>query len=261
MKIKSSPDVSALVTQLFGEDIIDKIISPDLDQKLLNNLENTLTEIILFKNKLINNHNPSIDHEQENLFNKNFSNKNISHQNNLTNLIIENNDYPEKKNFYIKKNIQNINNGNFNLNSNPRSNLNSNILLENNLLLKRSNSKYSINSINNTSKLSRSKSKGKRDFFEDLNENPSDFQNVLRKYKGDREGYKIFKNYFNKIGGFFDPSLQKGGLSTEDLKRRTRANSKPRQDRYNFNKEFDYNNDHSGVNSNINQSHITNYRK
>ena len=261
MKIKSSPNVSALVTQLFGEDIIDKIISPDIDEYLLNKLENTITEITLLKNKLINNHNPPINHEQENLYNKNFINKNNFNQNNLKNLIIENNDYPEKENFYIKKNIQKINNRNLNLNSNHRSNLNSNILLENNLLLKRSNSKYSINSINNTSKLSRSKSKGKIDFFEDLNENPSDFQNVLRKYKGDREGYKVFKNYFNKIGGFFDPSLQKGGLSTEDLKRRTRPNSKPRQDRYNFNKEFDYNNDHSGLNSYIDQSHITNYRK
>lgn len=45
VKIKTVEDISSIVYHLFGEDILDQLISPDVDEELIEKVENTIEEI------------------------------------------------------------------------------------------------------------------------------------------------------------------------------------------------------------------------
>ncbi len=51
MKIKGCEDTSSILTKIYGENLIDKVISPDLEENILNEMEKTILEIQIFKQK------------------------------------------------------------------------------------------------------------------------------------------------------------------------------------------------------------------
>jgi beta-glucosidase-like glycosyl hydrolase len=91
--------------------------------------------------------------------------------------------------------------------------------------MRRSASKSSLNLTKN----SQSKSKSKIDFFEDIPKDEMKFEQILRKYGGRKVSGKVFMNYSKQRGEFFDPTLQKGGVSSLNVKDQLRrSNSKNR---------------------------------
>ncbi len=51
VKIRTVEDISALVFHLFGEDVLDRIISPDADEELIEKVEATIQEVERLMNK------------------------------------------------------------------------------------------------------------------------------------------------------------------------------------------------------------------
>lgn len=314
LKIKSCPETSSIITQIFGDDILERIISPDFDNRLIDEVEQTIFEINQAK---------SIDDKEKNdvyeNYNNNYDSNNFMNNNDKNNTIQENDEnytYEGNKNdqninfdnFPIHNNIQyhtlqpnqsiNTNNKNKNLSSyrnksnlesknynignnskfnnktenvnntltnkkencyeipqisnNKSSNqLNNNSNQSYNLNHNRNNSlngnfqfdflsKYSIDlntdkslvkisgtkSIKNLNK-SNSKIFIKDEIKEEMYNNPK-FECLLRNYGDKNLSSRIFNNYSKKGGGFFDPSLQNGGVSKLSIDRRIRSKSKNR---------------------------------
>jgi len=51
MKIKACEDTSSILTKIYGDNSIDKIISSDLEENLLNEIKKTIFEIQSYKQK------------------------------------------------------------------------------------------------------------------------------------------------------------------------------------------------------------------
>jgi len=57
IKIKTCPDTAAIVSQLFGDDVLERIISPDTEEEMISDLEQIISEIEELKANNINNNN------------------------------------------------------------------------------------------------------------------------------------------------------------------------------------------------------------
>lgn len=246
-KIKSCDDTNKILIKLYGEDILNKIISPDLDENLLSNIENTIKEIDEFKKS----HGDTYNKTKQNSIN---NNSNSNNANNLYNKItpnfkenVYNNEFNRSNNF---RKINNNNNSYYNINNlNTSNNNNNNIRKENNSFytsenllarnysernLSKNNMKRNLSNSRSTINIStknnsRSKSKNKFEIFESNNSNElndKSFENILRKYGGRQITGKVFMNYSKKNGQYFDASLQKGGVSSLDIKDLERTNMK-----------------------------------
>lgn len=248
MKIKACEDTSSILTKIYGDNLIDKIISPDLEENLLNEIEKTIIEIQSYKQ---NNVLPVSNKTDPNTNNKINNNKNKMNNNNYFNYEFENDNFSERnennnniniqsRNEFPMRKIQNYNSLHNRQASNISSSRNNdieNLILERNYSTKnnntisnrggmrRSNSKSTLN----VSRNSKSRSKSKIDFFEEVNGGAEiKFEEMLRKYGGRQMDARVFMNYFKNRGGFFDPTLQKGGNSSLDIKdqHRKRSNSR-----------------------------------
>ena len=284
MKIKSCPDTSAIISQLFGEDVLKRIISSDAEVEMINDLEQIISEIEVLKaNNNINNnqikdynltdekeniHNPpnqriynnkTNDNKNENYLNaplqkeKNFLNnnkhnlyeysKNINKSNSKSNPTnyyennIDNNNYDINNNVnYNKRNhltTKDSSNKRIDYNTNPNSNNNNNNF---DSLSKHSNEFISENNLmkipgsKSIRNLNKSQSKVMLDEYkEERCENPN-FESNLRNYRGSNNyNSKIFKNYTKKTSGFFDATLQQGGVSKleyDSRKKRSKSNAR-----------------------------------
>lgn len=273
MKINTCPDTSDIVSQLFGEDILERIISPDAEEEMINDIEQIISEIDTLK--LNNNNNQFIEdqkslNEEENIkypaikkdyiqMNENNNQRNMNDFNLNAPLQVNLSYNNNKKNLYeYSKNMiedqcnnnNKINNNYDEKNRNLTSNNSSNKRLEyntiqnnthhlNNLnfdsITKNSND---VNSENNYLKISGSKSNRNlnksqskvnlEEYKEERWENPN-FESMLRNYKGKNTNTKIFKNYTKKASEFFDPTLQRGGISKLDYdnrKKRSKSNTR-----------------------------------
>lgn len=262
MKIKACSDTSSILTQIYGESLIDKIISPECDENFLAELEKTISEIDSFKQKnVIPNSNRN---KKDSLIKKNNANKNNNNNN-------DNNKNKQNQIYQFEKESENIaaeeyapdtnskyedypSAGKIVQQTSQRNQRNpthtrqySNItasrsdlenLIQRNYSTKNFNTQPTREGIGrshnkstlNVSRNSRSRgSKGKVDFFEDSVASEAKFEQMLRKYGGKQMSGKVFMNYFRKVGDFFDPTLQKGGNSTLDLKDQSRRRSGSRR--------------------------------
>lgn len=256
MKIKSCSDTSSILMKIHGENLIDKIISPDIDENFLAELGKTISAIDSFKQKNqipitnMNNNSNNFNHNHNN-------NANSINNNNRTNIrehayrfenelnSIELTDQNAEsiptmrkinstiaKNQTHKRRYSNISGSrsdveNLILADRNYSTKNNNTQTSKDFLMRRSNSKSTLN----VSRNSKSKSKGKVDFFDDslVSNSEAKFEQMLRKYGGRQMSSKVFINYFRKVGDFFDPTLQKGGNSALDLKEQGRKRSGSRR--------------------------------
>jgi len=228
MNIKSCSDTSSILMKIFGNDLIDRIISPNSDEELLNEIENTIFEINSFKEK---NSIPSMNNQQFNKNSNKSNNKIIDSNGNGNNSEHENHNQKFKKIPNYNSNINHIRQpSNFSVNKSELENiiLQRNYSTKNNNTasnrgLKRSNSKSTLNISRN------SRSKSKLDFFEEGSGSDTRFENMLRKYGEKSIDSKVFMNYSKKKGNFFDPTLQKGGNSSLDIKDHVRKRSNSRK--------------------------------
>jgi len=258
MKIKTCQDTSSILTKIFGSNLIDKIISQDLDENILNEIEKTVSEIESYKiaNGITTNK-EEIEFNQKNQENPNQNQYQNNYNDNNREYRFENEDelselseYPNlnRKNNNVNytpdigpmKKIENYNTlqkRQLNQSSMGKANLETYLVEKNNSTqnnntnpsnrgMRRSNSRSTLNASRN----SKSRSKSKLDFFEENMNTDAKFEGMLRKYGGMKIDGKVFMNYSKNKGDFFDPTLQKGGNSTLDYKdkQRKRSNSRKR---------------------------------
>jgi len=248
MRMKTCPDASVIIPQLFGENIIEKLISTEVEMELIDELDNIVREIDELKMKAGNNN--TIQEKEEN-YNE-AENKETSHE-----LLCDNNRDYEDEDFRNHKSILNrtytynalyktkisatklanecnvekkedqserIINMNNNLNSNKIFICKTNPNLKHSLYLMKNPNETLINSTlmhNSRSKSNRSRNKnyskahknGLDDSRKECWDIPPKFEGILRNY-GDRNSKgKIFFNFCRKASGYFDAPLQTGGAS------------------------------------------------
>jgi hypothetical protein len=250
MKIKACPYILSILMKIHGEGLIDKIISLDCDVNFLAELENTVSEIESFKknNKLPNNNNNNNNTSNNNHVknnNNNKQNKNYQFENEQFAEDLHRETNMKSEALPLMRKVANANQiqrnpSHVRQNSNisgSRSDLENLILGERNYSTKNNNTQASREMIRrshskstfNVSGNSKSRSKGKIDFFEDSLGSEAKFEQVLRKYGGKQMSGKVFMNYCRKAGDFFDPTLQKGGNSALDSKEESRKRSGSRR--------------------------------
>jgi hypothetical protein len=278
-----------ILNKIYGDDILTKIISPDLDNDLLVNIENTINEINEFKksngfkyenikeisdqskklneyeyeyknhDRIYYNNNYKENYNcNENLFKNKYAkitpnvkeiyennkhnsinyrkiNNNYNYNNNLNNRK-ENNSFYSSEALLARNNSESHHNNNNNYNNYNNNYNNNNYINTSNQNsinysinrgnisgsgIIRTNSRNNIN-MNISTKHSKSKSISKSisnfDIFDTINLQDKSFENILRKYGGRQMSGKVFMNYFKKKPQFFDPPLQKGGISSLEVK-------------------------------------------
>lgn len=234
LKINSSPETQAIIIQIFGDNILEPLMS-NTNESLIERLEQTIEEIEKLKEK---------DNELENQIKserQHSSKRNINpYQNEKAHTIIEEkdettydkNEYENDKKYYDERER--------NISPNPELNKN-----------------YDIESINskhmNNKSFENYKNRNKYHISNKIvktamNNNDgynNNFEESLRKYNRDSLNTsnglstisnpgKVFKNYTTPYLNYFDPPLQKGGYSKLENKL-YRSKSKPKSKKsYNF---------------------------
>jgi hypothetical protein len=138
----------------------------------------------------------------------------------------ENSSFYSSKALLGKNNSEHFNN-NFNFNNNKNNFNNSSNQNSINYSINKGNMvglgicrTNSKNKINISSKNSKSKSKSIYNFdnFDTIKTKDKTFESILRKYGGKQISVKVFMNYSKKKPQFFDAPLQKGGISSLEVK-------------------------------------------
>ena len=204
MKLNSNEIQHNIITQMFSESIFDQLISPNVDNELIDQVDNILLEI----EKL----------EQEERFNLGIDNSYSNNDNNsLMNQFLPKS---QNKNYINEQSIKN-NNSNNKVHKTSKNKNKNQVQKKIHLIEKELIKKYPKTSSNFYKSKSCLQDKPKPEF---------DFTQSLRQSNKNLRlnGEKTFVNYTSTSGGYFDPSLQKGGDSV--LSRTTKRKNK--QDEY-----------------------------
>ena len=204
MKLNSNEIQHNIITQMFSESIFDQLISPNVDNELIDQVDNILLEI----EKL----------EQEERFNLGIDNSYSNNDNNiLMNQLLPK---TQNKNYINDQSIKN-NNSNNKVHKTSKNKNKNQFQKKIHLIEKELIKKYPKTSSNFYKSKSCLQDKPKPEF---------DFTQSLRQSNKNLHlnGEKTFVNYTSTSGGYFDPSLQKGGDSV--LARTTKRKNK--QDEY-----------------------------
>ena len=189
MKLNSNEIQHNIITQMFSESIFDQLISPNVDNELIDQVDNILLEI----EKL----------EQEERFNLGIDNSYSNNDNNsLMNQFLPKS---QNKNYINEQSIKN-NNSNNKVHKTSKNKNKNQVQKKIHLIEKELIKKYPKTSSNFYKSKSCLQDKPKPEF---------DFTQSLRQSNKNLRlnGEKTFVNYTSTSGGYFDPSLQKGGDS------------------------------------------------
>ena len=202
MKINNDEGVYEILSKLFGENLIDKLLSRK-DEKFVLGVEEAIREIEELRRK---------DLEDEKNINKNSININ-----NINPLFYESGD---NKN-YIKSDNNTIDNNNTNKNTlNQKKSYADELLMKHGLLNPNSNFLNPISKSMKISKIIKNESERKNEPYKEFSfENSlrvgmkSRKSNIIRSNSSHINNNKKFNNYTSGYGHYFDESLQNGGKS------------------------------------------------